>query len=179
MNLKWSHAVLNVGNLGKMLDFYTNVMGFTVSDRGPMGPPGAPEIVFMSQTSDEHHQLAMVDTGQQSPTTSLNHFSFRVDSFDEVKEMSRRLKELDVELLPLSHGNTLSIYFSDPEKNGLEVFWDTPWHVDQPAGVLWDPAMSEAEALAHVAESFKDNLSFVLRGDSDKPFVNRNSQRDL
>ena len=107
MNLKWSHAVLNVGNLGKMLDFYTNVMGFTVSDRGPMGPPGAPEIVFMSQTSDEHHQLAMVDTGQQSHTTSLNHFSFRVDSFDEVKEMSRRLKELDVELLPLSHGNTL------------------------------------------------------------------------
>ena len=32
----------------------------------------------------------------------------------------------------MSHGNTLSIYFNDPEGNGLEVFWDTPWHVAQP-----------------------------------------------
>ena len=37
MKLTWSHAVLNVHNLESMLDFYMGVLGFTVSDRGPLG----------------------------------------------------------------------------------------------------------------------------------------------
>ena len=59
MKLSWSHVVLNVRDLERMLNFYTEVLGFTISDRGPMGPD-APEIVFMSNDPDEHHQVAMV-----------------------------------------------------------------------------------------------------------------------
>lgn len=173
MKLHWSHAVINTRNLEQMLDFYTSVLGFTITDRGPMGPPGAPEIVFMSNTGDEHHQLAMVPNRDDSPATSLNHLAFRVESFADVKEMSRRLQERHVVILPLSHGNTLSLYFSDPEKNGLEVFWDTPWHVDQPQGVVWDTRLDEAAALKFVEESFKNEPSFVRREDSQRPYVNR------
>ncbi len=173
MKLNWSHAVLNVRSLDTMLDFYTGTMGFTVSDRGPLGED-APDIVFMSQSEDEHHQLAMVEAKQDdAPPNSLNHLAFRVDSFDDVREMNRRLEERKVEILPLSHGNTLSLYFNDPEGNGIEVFWDTPWHVAQPQGVVWDTSLGESDALAFVEESFKDEPSFTLRENSGGEFVNR------
>lgn len=173
MKLHWSHAVLNIRDLEQMLDFYTGVLGFTVTDRGLLGGPGSPEIVFMSNSDNEHHQLAMVPTRDSSPATSLNHLAFRVESFDEVKEMNRRLTVRNVEILPLSHGNTLSLYFNDPEGNAIEVFWDTPWHVDQPQGVVWDTSLDEAEALRFVEDSFKDEPSFAPRNECEKTFVNR------
>lgn len=166
MKLRWSHAVLNVRDQDRMLDFYTNVLGFTVTDRGPIAD-GAPEIIFMSQDPDEHHQLAMVQFRKdEDPANSLNHFAFRVESFDDVKNLHKKLDEMDgINVGPLSHGNTLSIYFNDPEGNGIEVFWDTPWHVAQPQGKPWDISMNEQEALQWVEDSFHDEAGFGPRED--------------
>ena len=134
MKLHWSHAVLNARELDLMLDFYTSVMGFTITDRGPMGAPDAPDIVFMSNSSDEHHQIAMVQMRDESSATSLNHLAFRVDTFAEVKEMSQRLQAHNVDILPLSHGNTLSLYFSDPEKKVRLDLLTIYWHF---LDILW------------------------------------------
>ena len=46
MALQWSHAVYYVRDIDQMIDFYTNVLGFEVSDRGAVGPEGSPESVF-------------------------------------------------------------------------------------------------------------------------------------
>ena len=174
MQLKWSHTVLNAIDKDKLLEFYTQAMGFTIVDRGPLGPGSPQEIVFMSQQEDEHHQLAIVNGREEGQAgASLNHMAFRVDSFEEVKELHASLAAKDVKVLPLSHGNTLSLYFGDPEGNGIEVFWDTPWHVDQPQGKVWDPALNEEAALAWVEENFRDEPSFVARGDADGVYVNR------
>lgn len=173
MKLSWSHAVLNVKDLETMLGFYTGTLGFTISDRGPLGE-NAPEIVFMSQSDDEHHQIAMVQARKDDDApNSLNHLAFRVESFADVKEMNERLSAGKIDILPLSHGNTLSLYFNDPEGNGIEVFWDTPWHVAQPQGIVWDTSMDETQALAFVEDSFKDEPSFMLREDCNDPFANR------
>ena len=61
MKLRWSHAVLYVRDLEAMLAFYRDVLGFQVSDRGPLDPrnPGL-EIAFLSQVGSDHHQLAFV-----------------------------------------------------------------------------------------------------------------------
>jgi catechol-2,3-dioxygenase len=32
----------------------------------------------------------------------------------------------------VSHANTWSVYFRDPEDNRIEVFTQTPWHATQP-----------------------------------------------
>lgn len=174
MNLQWSHAVINVRDLDQMLDFYTNVLGFTVSDRGPLGPD-APEIVFLSNDPDEHHQVAMVPVrGGDTSGNPLNHLAFRVASFEDVTTLHGRLSELDfVKIMPLSHGNTLSIYFNDPEGNGLEVFWDTPWHVAQPQGKPWDTSMDQQTALKWVQENFSAEPSFATRAEAEAAFVNR------
>ena len=120
MKLSWSHTVINVRDLERMLGFCTDVLGFEISDRGPLGP-GAPEIVFLSNDPDEHHQVAMVASRDgETAANPLNHMAFRVDSFEDVKTLHECLSASeDAKILPVSHGNTLSLYFSDPEGNGL------------------------------------------------------------
>ncbi len=169
MRLSWSHAVLYVQDQERMLDFYTNALGFQITDRGPLGPDG-PEVIFMSQDPKEHHQIGMVATkDNDDPPNSVNHFAFRVETFAEVKELNELLAPMDgIEITPLTHGNALSIYFNDPEGNGLEVFWDTPWHVAQPMARPWDPAMSETEALAWVEQEFHDAPGFAPIGEYQK-----------
>ena len=173
MKLSWSHAVLNVRDLDAMLTFYSDVLGFTISDRGPLGP-GAPEIVFLSNDPNEHHQVARVPDRQgETAGNPLNHLAFRVESFDDVKSLHDRLAGEGTDILPLSHGNTLSLYFNDPEGNGLEVFWDTPWHVEQPQGKVWDTGMDRDAALAWVEENFSAEAGFVAQEKSGAEFVNR------
>lgn len=174
MKLSWSHAVINVRDLDTMLGFYGDVLGFTVSDRGPLGPD-APEIVFMSNDPDEHHQVAFVPTREgDTAGNPLNHLAFRVENFEDVKAMHERLVAADgINVLPLSHGNTLSLYFNDPDGNGLEVFWDTPWHVAQPQGKVWDTSLEQHDALTWVEENFSEDTSFALQAEAGEAFVNR------
>jgi catechol 2,3-dioxygenase len=141
MRLRWSHAVVYVRDMENMLGFYTGVLGFRITDRGPLGEEGGPQIVFMSQVDSDHHQIAFLDVRKdQDPPNSVNHFAFRVENLDDVKQMNAQLKEdgRASNLNPLTHGNAWSIYFSDPEGNGIEVFCDTPWHVQQPQARPWD-----------------------------------------
>ena len=159
--LTWSHAVLYVQTLQPMLQFYSEVLGFLVTDRGPLAE-GAPEIVFLSQDPGEHHQLAMVATRQDTkPSNSVNHFAFRVAEFKALQGFHETLKAVSgITVNPLSHGNTLSLYFNDPEGNGIELFWETPWHVAQPQGKPWDPRLAEADALALAARNVRQGSEF-------------------
>mgnify|MGYP000849931364 CR=1 FL=1 len=173
MKLDWSHTVLNIKDSEKILDFYTNTLGFTISDRGPIVENG-PEIIFISQNTDEHHQLAFVVSREEVGTqTSLNHIAFRVDTFNELKEVKEKFDSINYDYLPLCHGNALSFYFSDPEGNGMEIFFDTPWDVAQPQGVPWDSNLDEKSALEWVKLTFKDQPGFIKREESTKEFVNR------
>lgn len=163
MQLRWAHAVVYVQDMEAMLDFYTNILGFEIADRGPINGEGTPEIVFLSQVDTDHHQIAFLATRKEVvPSNSVNHFAFRVDSLADVKEAINTLEQdgRATGLNPLSHGNAWSIYFQDPEQNGIEVFCDTPYHVAQPQGKIWDPKKSDTEILAWTEENFKDEPEF-------------------
>ena len=89
MKLSWSHTVLYIKDQAKMLDFYTRTLGFKVTDRGAIGPGGAPEIVFLSNDPTEHHQIAMITSrDDDEASNSVNHFAFRVETFEEVRELN-------------------------------------------------------------------------------------------
>lgn len=161
MNISWSHCVLRVRDVEAMVSFYGDLMGFKVADQGPLGP-GGPKIVFMSGSSSDHHQMAFVASRGPEDGSSLEHNAFRVDSVAEVQEMIARISADDrvANHAPVTHGNAVSVYFADPEGNGVEVFCDTPWHVAQPQLKGWDPTKSPEEVLAHVEESFRDEAEF-------------------
>ncbi len=161
MALAWSHMVLYVEDVERMLAFYTGVLGFEVTDRGPLGRDGR-EIVFLSQDPDEHHQVAFIDGRKEAgPSNSVNHAAFRIDDLSALRRMSTALDTEGVSYSPRSHGNTWSIYFEDPERNGIEIFCDTPWKVAQPQAVAWDPALSDDDLARWTEERFRDQPGFA------------------
>ena len=168
MNVSWSHAVLRVREIERMVGFYCDILGLRVADRGSLGKgDSAPEIVFLSGSSSDHHQIAFVSVRGPEQATSLEHCAFRVDEIADVKEVIRRLEADDrvPDGNPITHGNAISVYFKDPEDNGIEVFCDSPWHVKQPQAQRWDPSMSDAEVLADVESKFRNEPEFGRMGE--------------
>ncbi len=163
MALTWSHAVLNVKDAGRMLDFYTRVLGFRMTDRGEIPGRGA-EIIFLSQDPGEHHQLALLPMRQDDgPSNSLAHLAFRVDDLAELRGVIQALRDEGIAMRPTTHGNTWSVYIQDPERNGLEIFCDTPWHVAQPQGKTWDMAADDETLLAWTKAAFEGEPGFEPR----------------
>ena len=165
LRLEVAHAVLYVHDVERMIGFYTQTLGFEVTDRGPLGPAGGgTEIVFLSQTARHHHQLAFV-TGRETPERSNNvhHVAFRsAGGLDDLKALKKVL-EADPEvkgIMPLTHGNAWSVYFRDPESNGVEVFIDTPWHVSQPQGEPLDLDKSNEEIRDMTLARFSEESGF-------------------
>lgn len=145
--LSFSHMGIYVTDVARMEDFYTRMLGFTVTDRGLLG---SITLIFMSRDPREHHQIVLA-TGrpQAKEFNPINQISFRMAEFAGLREMHRRLEREGVrDLSPVSHGNALSVYFRDPEGNRLELFVDTPWYVEQPLRIPMDMNLPDAELWA-------------------------------
>ena len=156
MQLRWSHAFVHVGSMETMLDFYTDVLGFEITDQGEVNGRRA---TFLSQVETDHHQLAFMESDRAEHEGKANrvaHFAFRVADLDDVKALHGRLRADDrvKRISPVTHGNAWSLYFDDPEGNGIEVFCDSPWHVRQPQGGAWDPAASQQEIHRATRDAF-------------------------
>ncbi len=163
MKLRWSHAVIYVRDLEKMVRFYCDVLGFEVSDRGPLDPsmPNL-EVVFMSQSGSDHHQLAFAPVRGDGPSTTLDHMAFRVESLSDVKAMAAKLEAEGqaTKIRAVNHGNAWSVYFQDPEDNGVEIFCDSPWAVKQPQLEPWDLSMTEEELRRQTEDHFGGEPNF-------------------
>jgi catechol 2,3-dioxygenase-like lactoylglutathione lyase family enzyme len=80
---KIGHVVLNVQDVERSAQFYTQVLGFQISDVYPeeMVPGG---MVFLRCNSD-HHGIALVgSTNAPAENVELNHIAFEVATLDEV-----------------------------------------------------------------------------------------------
>ena len=160
MALTWSHIVIFAKDTDRMLDFYTRVLGFQITDRGEI-PGCSYEIVFLSQDPSEHHQIGLATQRDKvEPSNSVAHVAFRVPDLAQLRTTISALKDESVEMRPTSHGNTWSIYFQDPEQNGIEIFCDSPWQVQQPQGETWDIDLDDAGLLAWTEERFKNEPRF-------------------
>ena len=161
LRLEVAHAVIYVHDVDTMIAFYTDTLGFEVTDRGPLG---ADEIVFLSQNANDHHQVAFI-TGrdQPDPSNSVHHVAFRSGgTLDDLRALRTTLQAEDsvTQIMPLTHGNAWSVYFRDPEFNGVEVFIDTPWHVRQPQGEPLDLDKSNDEIVEATRAHFANEPEF-------------------
>lgn len=131
---KISHVVLKVSDLERSVKFYTDVLGFRVSDVYPESMmPG--RMVFM-RCNNDHHGVALVGAGPgEAKNIELHHFAFEVDTVEEVFRARDHLKKHNV---PISFegrrraGQQIAVEFSDPDNHQLEICWG----IDQisPAG---------------------------------------------
>ena len=163
-HLTLSHVGIFVKDMARMVDFYTGYLGFAVSDRGDRGGDGG-EIVFMTRDPREHHQVVLASGRASDPGFNMvQQLSFRVDSLDTLRELHQGLKdEGAIDLGPVTHGNALSVYFHDPEKNRVELLIDTPWYVPQPCRIPVDFSLSDDELWASVEKTARDLPGFKPR----------------
>jgi len=164
-SLSLSHVGIFVTDMARMVDFYTRYLGFAVSDRGPFLKGGG-EIAFMTRDAREHHQLVLA-TGRPANLqfNMVNQLSFLVDSLATLKALYRDVRsEPGVEDLgPVTHGNALSAYFLDPEKNRIEFYLHTAWHVPQPFRIAVDLSLPDAALWAQIEKHVRATPGFKPR----------------
>src|SRR6185295_8924912 len=108
----FSHLGIFAADLALMEDFYTRVLGFTVTDRGDLDTRrGSVSLVFLSRDPREHHQIVLAGgRPAKLPFNPINQISFRMDDFAGLRRMHARLvAEKVADLAPVSHGNALSV----------------------------------------------------------------------
>ncbi len=154
VSLAFSHVGIFVRDIGPMVDFYTRVMGFTLSDRGILD--NGAEIAFLTRNPREHHQVVLA-TGcpEGLPFDVVQQLSFRTGSLEQLRTMERRLRAEKVvmegpTLGCITHGNAISVYFRDLEGHRTEIFIDTPWYVHQPMRIPIDISLPDEEVWALV-----------------------------
>jgi catechol 2,3-dioxygenase-like lactoylglutathione lyase family enzyme len=158
-----SHVGINVTDIDKMVDFYTRVLGYTVTDRGAFRNG---QLVFMSRDVRDHHQIVMGTGRPEGSYNTINQISFRVDGLPALRQARQTLLDNGVTKLdPASHGNAWSVYFWDPEGNRLEFFTDTPWYVAQPHREDLDFELSDEEIHARTKAEIENDESFELFDD--------------
>ena len=157
-DLALSHFELYVRAVAPMETFYTERLGFIVSDRG-VGPDA---MVFLSRNPGEHHQLVLNPRPSRRPQDSpLDHISFRVADLTGLRRFHAALSGPgDLAVDAVSHGTTWSLYFRDPEGNRLEVFADTPWHVDQPCKFAIDLSLDDDALSAYTEQRIRELPGF-------------------
>jgi catechol-2,3-dioxygenase len=149
--LSFSHFGIFVVDMPRMEDFYVQVLEFTVTDKGELPTPSGPRrLTFLSRDPDTHHQIVLASgRPEHLDFNVINQLSFKADSLDTLKVMYKRAQEAATGALsPITHGNSLSLYFPDPEGNRLEFYIDLPWYVTQPLAAPVDLDADNAEIMA-------------------------------
>jgi catechol 2,3-dioxygenase-like lactoylglutathione lyase family enzyme len=108
-----SHLLVQTENFDRLVEFYTDVVGFNVSKRETFGED-RPLVVFEERMGVTELPEKRADAGQV-----LEHVAFQVEAFDALVD---RLHEHDVPIDdgPKSTSYGTSVYFFDPDGNRIE-----------------------------------------------------------
>jgi len=171
-----SHFEIRAHDQAAMEQCYTEALGFIVRDRGLLdaGPMKGRELIFLSHSPEEHHQIVLIPSDVTDQGGGIGHVAFRVDTLDEVKSVFEKVRILPhAKPEPVSHGNTWSVYFRDPEGNRIEIFTQTPWHTTQPCRFDVDYDQPDATLTQATMESAKTRKGFTQGPDWQKAFNKR------
>jgi catechol 2,3-dioxygenase-like lactoylglutathione lyase family enzyme len=122
---KIGHVVINVRDVAKSAEFYTQILGFQISDVYPdeMVPGG---MVFMRCNTD-HHGIALVGSMEgAADNVELNHIAFEVPSLDDVIRARDHLLRYQVQIDFAGRrraGCQIAVEFRDPDNHRLEIYW--------------------------------------------------------
>jgi catechol 2,3-dioxygenase-like lactoylglutathione lyase family enzyme len=149
---KMGHAVLMVQDIDASVEFYTQLLGFKVSDVYPESmTPG--RMVFM-RFNEDHHGLGLVGAADApSGHHELHHMAFEVSTIDEVFKARDFLEQNGVQIDFAGRrraGAQVSVEFRDPDGHRLEIFWGLDrldWDDEARPPEEWRPKLSLEEAV--------------------------------
>jgi catechol 2,3-dioxygenase len=120
------HVHLKVSNLDRALAFWHDVLGFDLQAR--LGDRAA----FLSAGGYHHHiglntWESLDGTPPAHGTTGLYHVALLYPTRRDLAVALQRVLDANIPLVGASdHGVSEAIYLSDPDQNGVELYWDRP-----------------------------------------------------
>ena len=121
------HVHLKVSNIDRSLDFYCGVLGFELKQR--LGNQAA----FIAAGDYLHHiglnTWESSGGGMPPPlgSTGLYHLAILYPKRKDLADALMRLQKNNIPLVGASdHGVSEALYLDDPDKNGVELYWDKP-----------------------------------------------------
>jgi len=172
----FSHVGIFVSDIARMERFYTEFLGLLVSDSGNLGTI---RMVFLSRDPFDHHQIVLVSGRPPEATFSvINQISLRVEDLAALRHFHTNAEAHGaIDVQAVTHGNTLSVYFRDPEGNRVEVFIDTPWYVQQPSRQPIDLSLPDQELWQWVEAHARNLPGFLPVSDWRQQFQTRVTQK--
>lgn len=148
------HVHLKVADLERSLGFYRDLLGFEVQQF--FGDSAA----FISAGGYHHHiGLNTWHSKGTSPapvrSAGLYHTAILYPTRKDLAVVLKRLIEVKYPLTGASdHGVSEAIYLDDPDRNGVELYWDKPqgeWPKDAKGNLQMVTAPLDLEALLALA----------------------------
>jgi catechol 2,3-dioxygenase-like lactoylglutathione lyase family enzyme len=145
----FAHFVLRSSQIDRMIEWYSAVLNMHVVQRTDY-------ICFLTY-DDEHHRLGIVNAaGLAAPgpkNSGLAHVAYTFADIGTLLSTYARVKKLGIPPARcIHHGPTVSIYYRDPDGNGVELqvdrypskeataaYFQTPEFKKNPIGVVFDP----------------------------------------
>ena len=134
------HVNIFVRNAERSYRWYTDVLGLHTQDTFNHKGTDTLRAAFLACDRGHAHDIALFEVGEdaaapQQKQVGLNHVAWRMANLDDLAEMYHRLKGKGVPIRVVDHAISIGVYFSDPDGNGLEVYYELPrsqWHRERP-----------------------------------------------
>ena len=125
-NTRIGHVHLKVSDIKRSLDFYCGLLGFELTTTY------GTDAAFVSAGGYHHHiglNVWYSKNAAPAPVNSAGLFHIAIQ-YPERKDLAKIFQRLIDAAYPVSgtsdHGVSEAIYLSDPDNNGLELYWDRP-----------------------------------------------------
>lgn len=120
-----NHAVLYVRDVDRSVDFYTDVLGFTVMHRRPTA------AFLRAADSDNDYDLGLFQvrgSGVRQTGTSIGlyHLAWSVSTLPELAAFAGRLTTAGALVGSSDHAVSKSLYGRDPDGLEFEISWFVP-----------------------------------------------------
>ena len=120
---KLGHTVFQVSDIERSTKFWTEIMGFNVSDKNENG------MVFLRNASD-HHTVALAPAKEQNDLPGpgqvrFHHCAFEVGSVSELFKIRDFLRSKDVKIIYEGRrgpGGNPGVEFVDPDGFNIEIY---------------------------------------------------------
>jgi len=119
------HVVLRVTDRARAERFYNGVLGLPICAR--FDENGMRMTFF---TLGNHHDFAVMEvsgegSGHGGSAVGLHHVAFNIGrELDDLRDAKAKLEAAGIATNPIDHEVTKSLYFDDPDGNGVELYVD-------------------------------------------------------
>ena len=144
------HVHLKVSDLDKALSFYRDLLGFQVTQWY------GKQAVFISAGGYHHHIGLNIWFSKNAPPAAVNscglfHTAILYPTRKDLAVALKRLIDANYPLTGASdHGVSEAIYLDDPDRNGVELYWDRPkekWPLNDKGEILMGTEALDIEDL--------------------------------